>query len=303
MTERIQVWVLLLLSQFTFTQIKGVVVDENNKPISYVNIWIENENSGTTSEQDGSFTLDIKNQDKNLIFSAIGYKKALTPFKEKIVLEKEVYQLDEVLVSSLKQTQELEIGYYESNGFRYSMGYFIDAIYFKPLLDEREKYPFLKEIKFKTKSKNKNAKVRIYLVEVNKDGSPSENLLSEELFLEVKKGNSKNVIDLSKFKISIPENGFFIVFEKLKIEQNKHFEEYYFKDKNGKKKFSSGLSYQPEIPLVPIDEQIGWNKRINNKWEKSEKTTIQNPNSFENFLMKKYHNKYLVPSVNITLTN
>ena len=64
----------IVISYSLSAQIKGVVVDENNKPIPYVNIWIENENIGTTSEEDGSFNLDIKNQDKNLIFSAIGFE-------------------------------------------------------------------------------------------------------------------------------------------------------------------------------------------------------------------------------------
>jgi hypothetical protein len=183
------------------------------------------------------------------------------------------------------------------------MNYFFNAILFKNSKEEIEKYPFVKEVKFKTLSKTENAKIRIYFVEVNEDGSPSEKMISEELILEVKKGNNKNKIDFSKNKIIIPENGFFIVFEKLKIEQNKHQEEYNFKDKNGEKKTFKGLSYQPEIPLSPVDEEIGWNKRKNDKWEKSSKTILQNPNSYENILMKKYHNKYLVPSVNITLSN
>jgi hypothetical protein len=37
-----------------YSQIKGIVLDESNKPIPYVNIW-ENENIGTTSEENGSF--------------------------------------------------------------------------------------------------------------------------------------------------------------------------------------------------------------------------------------------------------
>jgi hypothetical protein len=183
------------------------------------------------------------------------------------------------------------------------MAYFIDGIYFNISQEEREKYPFIKEVKFKTLSENKNAKIRIYFVESNEDGSPSERALTDEIILEVKKGNSKNVIDLSKRKITIPEKGFFIVFEKLKIEQNKHYLDYSIKDKSGKKSTYKGMSYEPEIPLVPVEQAVGWHKRVNNDWEKSTKTTIQNPNSFENILMKKYHDKYLVPAVNITLSN
>ena len=36
---------------------KGVVVDESGKPIPYVNIWVEDENIGTTSEENGEFSI------------------------------------------------------------------------------------------------------------------------------------------------------------------------------------------------------------------------------------------------------
>ena len=45
-------FVLILISQFTFSQIRGVVKDSlTGNPIPYVNIWVENENIGTTSEE------------------------------------------------------------------------------------------------------------------------------------------------------------------------------------------------------------------------------------------------------------
>ena len=33
-----------LTTSSVFSQIKGIVVDENNSPIPYVNIWVEGEN-------------------------------------------------------------------------------------------------------------------------------------------------------------------------------------------------------------------------------------------------------------------
>jgi hypothetical protein len=304
--QKKRLWCLFIFIGFSaFSQIKGIVVDENNKPIPYVNIWVEHGNIGTTAEEDGRFSLDLKEKDKNLIFSALGFEtqKVVVSAAEKVVLKSVPIALDEVVIKKDKEQLQKEIGYYESGGFRYHMAYFIDGIYFNISQEEREKYPFIKEVKFKTLSENKNAKIRIYFVESNEDGSPSERALTDEIILEVKKGNSKNVIDLSKRKITIPEKGFFIVFEKLKIEQNKHYLDYSIKDKSGKKSTYKGMSYEPEIPLVPVEQAVGWHKRVNNDWEKSTKTTIQNPNSFENILMKKYHDKYLVPAVNITLSN
>ncbi len=296
---------VFFLSFAVCAQIKGVVVDENNKPIPYVNIWYENGALVTTSEDIGTFSLEIKNQEKNLIFSALGFETKIIDVKEteKVVLKTVNIKLEEVEIKRSFLKQQKEFGYYESWGFRWHEDYFVNAIFFNISEGERDNYSFIKEIKFRTLSENKNAKIRIYLVAVNADGSPSENTLSDELILEVKKGNSKNIIDFSTMKIAIPENGFFIVFEKLKIEQNKHYEEFYFKDNNGNKITRKGMSYQPEIALVPLKEAVGWNKRVNDKWEKSAKTKMQKPKSYENLLMKKYHNNYLVPAVNLTITN
>ncbi len=306
MMQEKRLWFLLLLVSISASaQIKGVVVDENNIPIPYVNIWIENENIGTTSEDDGSFKIDLKDENKPLIFSAIGFEtKILKPIETKnVILKSTSIELEDVIINKKTTKEEKEIGYYESGGFRYHRAYFVDGILFKIVKEELEKFPFLKELKFKTLSKVQNAKIRLYLVEINNDGSPSDKLIMDDLIIEVKKGSRKNIIDLSVKKIAIPENGFYVVFEKLKIEENKYYYEYEYKNSDGNKIKSKGLQYQPEIPLSPVKEEIGWHKRINNKWEINEKIILQNPNSYENLLMKKYHNNYLVPSVNITISN
>ena len=67
---------LLLISVTVMAQVKGIVVDESGKPIPYVNIWVENENIGTTSEENGEFSIaDAAN--KNLIFSILGFEKRI----------------------------------------------------------------------------------------------------------------------------------------------------------------------------------------------------------------------------------
>ena len=60
----------LLMSFSFFAQTKGVVVDESGKPIPYVNIWVENENIGTISEENVVFSITAS-ANKNLIFSIL----------------------------------------------------------------------------------------------------------------------------------------------------------------------------------------------------------------------------------------
>ena len=70
---------LLFLVSFSITaQIKGVVKDSiSGKPIPYVSIWIQNENIGITSEENGEFTISSTEKNKNLIFSALGFEKKI----------------------------------------------------------------------------------------------------------------------------------------------------------------------------------------------------------------------------------
>ncbi|MFI0427804.1 MAG: carboxypeptidase-like regulatory domain-containing protein, partial [Flavobacterium sp.] len=61
MKDKRLIWIFLVVSQFTFSQIRGVVKDSlSGEPIPFVNIWVENENIATTSEIDGSFFLETK---------------------------------------------------------------------------------------------------------------------------------------------------------------------------------------------------------------------------------------------------
>jgi len=74
MKEKRLIWIFLIVSQFSFSQIRGVVKDSiSGEPIPYVNIWVENEAIGTTSEVNGSVSLDLKGE-KVLVFSALGYE-------------------------------------------------------------------------------------------------------------------------------------------------------------------------------------------------------------------------------------
>ena len=50
---------IYLISFSLSAQIRGVVKDSiSGEPIPYVNIWVENETIGTTSEADGTFFLE-----------------------------------------------------------------------------------------------------------------------------------------------------------------------------------------------------------------------------------------------------
>ncbi|MBD3725090.1 MAG: carboxypeptidase-like regulatory domain-containing protein [Flavobacteriaceae bacterium] len=295
--------VLFLISFSLSAQTKGVVKDSiSDEPIPYVNIWVENETIGTTSETDGSFSLDIK-EEKVLVFSALGYEIKKASSKTDIILLKpKVFELKEVVIEQPKFNKEIEVGNYETSGFRIGLGNINSAVYFKPY-DEMITHPFLKEIKFLTKSEVENAKIRIKILSVNTDNSPGESLIDEEIIVSVKKGKSKNIVNFTEYRFKIPLVGFFISFEKLLIEDNKHYSEYTYKDNQGNKVTRKSMSIEPELCFIPIEYDIIWQSTINGNWTKSKKHILKNPKSYENLLMRKYHDKYLAPSLKITLSN
>jgi hypothetical protein len=108
----------LIISNLSFSQLKSVIIDsETKEKVPYVNIWVENENIGTTSNEKGEFELNF-NGSKIIVFSAIGFKtKKIVSDSIKNILELKpiVTELDEVVIKSKKTTQELKIGKFKKS--------------------------------------------------------------------------------------------------------------------------------------------------------------------------------------------
>jgi len=205
-------------------QIRGVVKDSiSGEPIPYVNIWVENETVGTTSEIDGTFSLGIK-EEKVLVFSALGYEtKKLASTSEVIFLKPIAYELNEVVVEQPRFKEEIEIGKTKNNGFHevYNAGPIIRAKFF-PFQEKHNETKFLKEISILTKAEIDSASFKIRIFSVGTDGFPDKDLVEDDIFVYVKKGNRKMTIDISKYRLEFPEKGLFVAFETLLIKKNEH---------------------------------------------------------------------------------
>ena len=63
-----------LIGYFGFSQIKGTVTNEKNEPLPYVNVFIENTYTGTTTNEDGVYELNLNKPGKyTLVFQFLGY--------------------------------------------------------------------------------------------------------------------------------------------------------------------------------------------------------------------------------------
>jgi CarboxypepD_reg-like domain len=214
---------ILLFSISVFSQIKGKVVDVFNKPISYVNISVENENIGTTSEENGEFVLRISDKNKNLIFSAIGFEKRILKGSDvsQVILKQSETELKEVVLVKKFGTKIREIGKID-NGFyqAFDNGPRIDTKFF-PYLSKYKNTKFIKQVTIQTDSKIENATFKIHFYAVDTNGFPSTELLSKDFIVAVEKGVKKTFFNLNDLNLQMPKNGIFVGFEKLLIEKNK----------------------------------------------------------------------------------
>jgi hypothetical protein len=286
---------LLLLVSFSITaQVKGVVKDSvSGKPIPYVNVWIQNENIGTTAEENGEFTINTSDKNKNLIFSALGFEKKIIRAGSTSVVELKptVYQLEEVIIPEQRlETQELEIGQTENKTYQaFDNGPKIDAKFF-PYKKEYKKTKFIKEVSIQTDSKISEAIIKIHFYSVKDDGFPGEELLTKDYIVSVKKGVRKTYFNITELNLRMPKSGIFIGFEKLLIEKNKT--EKTITDLNTKTT-QIQKTYSPFVLYSLVEKKSAF-IFSGGKWNK--KTERDNS---ESSLKMKMHE----PAINLTLTN
>ena len=308
-----RLWLLLFLVNFYISaQTKGVIIDELGKPIPYVNIWVENENIGTTSEENGEFSIaDAEN--KILVFSAVGFQTLKAKLNEsgKVVLKAIAYQLDEVVIQKRIGKDEIEIGKYKKRNISLYYGTAtqptIIAKFIAPTQDLK-KHPFIDNITFLTLSMINNAKIKVRFYEVAQDGSPGLDYSDDIIIVSVKSGKQNNTIDLKDRNIKIPDSGLFIAFEWMIIEENKYTYEYTIDQENTqsmgglldlkKKVYKNGIKYDPSIGTTPSDFSTSWQYAAG-KWISR---MIHKKSDYHRGI-DKYDNKFGEIAIKITLTN
>ncbi len=99
---------VFFISTTISAQIVGKVTDNEGQPLSYVNIYLQNSYIGTTTNDDGNYTLNISEKTEfKITFQFLGYKtliKTVTPSSFPVILnvtlEEESTSLDEVVVNT-----------------------------------------------------------------------------------------------------------------------------------------------------------------------------------------------------------
>ncbi|WP_299123199.1 carboxypeptidase-like regulatory domain-containing protein [uncultured Tenacibaculum sp.] len=289
--------ILLFISSISFSQLKSTIIDSETKEgIPFVNIWIENENIGTSSNEKGEFELNI-NSPKTIVISAIGYetkKIHSNTIKKSITLIPQLIQLDEIAITTKKKNKKQIIGKFRKSkiNFYFSCGKtpWVSARYF-PYKENYNDTAFLDKIRILTNSEVKNAKFNIRLYGVNEKGEPEGYIHDSNIIGVAKKGKRITEVDISDLNIQFPEKGFFVAIEWLIIDTNKY--EYKYKRKGSNKKHIA-ISYSPNIGTVPSETAENSWRFSRGQWKKVWKNKSSS---------KRYNNKYNLLAIELTLTN
>jgi len=106
--QKITFLLLLFISSTIVGQVRGEITDKKGEPLSFVSVYLDKTITGTTSNDNGNYVLNISKKGKSIIiYQILGYKTLKKevnitsfPFKLNVELEEENVQLDEISIST-----------------------------------------------------------------------------------------------------------------------------------------------------------------------------------------------------------
>lgn len=225
----------LLISTTVFSQrinFKGKLVDkETQAPIVYANLSFLKSNKGVSSNEDGTFSMNLSKKylEYQVHISCLNYKDTIVfakdLYQKTLYLAPKSFTLDEITLTK-KVDKSVVLGEVKNKvqgvhtaGMRMLAKYFPN--------DKRANCcTYLETITIHFANRNKHRKkskfrVRIFSKDV-KTGLPKEDILNVNLPVEIADGQEQTAIDISNYNIEMPKNGIFIAFEKLFIPFNEY---------------------------------------------------------------------------------
>jgi hypothetical protein len=195
--------------------IRGRVTDTNGVSIPYVNIGVPGKNSGTVSDLNGSFNLEIDDRflGDSVEFSSIGYDSKAFSIKDLTKLNVSTHTI--VLISRFTSLQQITVtpkqwrkrvlgnttkskfmsGGFSSNDLGAEAGTRIKI---------RKDPTYLEKISFHLSyNKLDSIKIRLNIYEI-KNGKPAENILPQNIILSLSNKQVGSIeIDLSKYALVV----------------------------------------------------------------------------------------------------
>ncbi len=283
-------------------QLVAVIKDSiTNEPVPYVNIWIEDQMTGTTSDENGRFTLEANNNGTpTIVFSAIGYKQKRIRFSDigaVVLLNQSTIQLDEVVVRPQKNGgKTISVGEFKKSAISFYFGCgtapWMVARFF-PYQQSYSDTPFLKTLSIVTKSDVANAKFNLRLYTVKDDGQIDAPVYTENIIVSAKKGDTVTKVDLSERHIAFPDKGLLIAVEFLIIKENKFIRTLTSKETNKKTEW---ITFEPSIGTIPDETGETALQYSKGNWSKVRKNS-------NNIGLSAYRNKYNLLAMKLELSD
>lgn len=274
-------------------EFKGKLVDrDTEKPVVYANLSFLDNQKGISTTENGTFLMYIDQKDLNssIHISCLNYKDTIvlakTLLNATLKLAPKTEVLDEVVVSKVLDKKVILDPVKKKVLRMHSRGLRMIAKYF-PNTEKNACCKFIEKVKITfPKRKNVQSKFRFRIFTRDQEtGLPKDDLLTENLPLTIQEGDTEIELDLSNYYIEMPENGFFIAFEKLFIPFNEYG--YNAKDPN------SEVFYSPIVGIVKSKEHRKMNRNyifVKGKW-------IELVNTSKGRL------RGYVPAISVTLSN
>lgn len=236
------------------TEFKGRLLDKGtNEPIIYANLSFLDSDLGISTTEEGSFTMYIDKRFLNskIHISCLNYKDTIVVAKDlfntTLYLNSKIEILDEVVISKKLNRQVVLDPIKRGIQNMHSSGLRMIAKYF-PNTKKNACCNYITKVEVQfPKRQNQQSKFRFRIFDRNPTtGFPKEDLLTESIPITIKKGETSVFLDLENYGIEMPENGFFIAFEKLFIPFNEYGED----ESNGE----TGKFYSPVMGMTKSRE-------------------------------------------------
>ena len=112
----ITTFTLLILSNSTFGQLVGKVSDKQGNPIPFASVYIESSTAGTTTNNNGNYSLEIKKKGTyTVVYQFLGYETQKKEInfsgytKLNIILLEEQISLEEIQINSKENPADIII--------------------------------------------------------------------------------------------------------------------------------------------------------------------------------------------------
>lgn len=228
--------IILLINPSTIfgqTTLSGKVIDKNtSKGIPYATVGLVKQNTGTTTDQYGTFLIKPISKNDSIIVSSVGYYTLTMPLSRLnedsvIPLQLKESNLPELVILS-KSSSIIEVNHFSNCSSNYYSGDQIVVTQLAQYFDAPKINMKLKEVSL-CKVKGKSL-FRIHIYDIDSiSGKPSVELTPTSILVNSSDRSVK--IDLDKYDIVVPKKSFFIAIEWLYLPSNEAKVKTKFNDK------------------------------------------------------------------------